>query len=56
MPDIGPLHPQIVHFVIALGLVGIVLRLVSLVARASWLSPAAATLIIVAAAASVAAA
>jgi len=56
MPDIGSLHPQIVHFVIALGLVGIALRLVSLVARASWLSPAAATLIIIAAAASVAAA
>jgi uncharacterized membrane protein len=53
MPDIGPLHPQIVHFVIALGLVGVLLRLLSLAARTSWLSPAAATLIILAAGASV---
>src|SRR5689334_8661543 len=55
MPDIGSLHPQIVHFVIALGLVGVLLRLVSLVAGASWLSPAAATLILVSAGAAVAA-
>jgi uncharacterized membrane protein len=53
MPDIGALHPQVVHFVIALGLVGVLLRLLSLVARSSWLSPAAATLIILSAAASV---
>jgi len=56
MPDIGTLHPQIVHFVVALGLVGVALRLISLVARAGWLSPAAATLIIVSAGASVLAA
>lgn len=56
MPDIGALHPQVVHFVIALGLVGILLRLLSLVARASWLSPAAATLIVLSAGASVVAA
>lgn len=56
MPDIAPLHPQIVHFVIALGLVGIVLRLISLVAKAGWLSPAATTLIVIAASASVLAA
>ena len=56
MPDIGTLHPQLVHFVIALGLVGVVLRLTSLVARAAWLSPAAAALITLSAAAGVLAA
>jgi len=56
MPDIGSLHPQVVHFVIALGLVGVLLRLLSLVARAAWLSPAAASLIILSAGASVVAA
>lgn len=56
MPDLGPLHPQIVHFVIALGLVGILLRIVSLFAKAAWLNPAATTLIVLAAGASVVAA
>lgn len=56
MPDIGTLHPQLVHFVIALGLVGVLLRLISLVARGAWLGPAAATLIILSAAVSVLAA
>jgi uncharacterized membrane protein len=56
MPDLGPLHPQVVHFVIALGLVGILLRIVSLFAKPSWPSPAAATLVLLAAGASVVAA
>lgn len=56
MPNIAVYHPQLVHFVIALGFVGVFLRLVSLVARGAWLSPAAAFLIIVSAGASVAAA
>ena len=56
MPDIGALHPQVVHFVVALGLVGILLRLISLISRASWLGPAAAVLIILAAGSSVVAA
>jgi len=53
MPDIGPLHPQVVHFVIALGLVGVLLRIVSLAWKTSWLGPAAAVLIILSAGASV---
>jgi uncharacterized membrane protein len=53
MPNIGIFHPQVVHFVIALGLVGVVFRLTSLLWRRSWLSPAATALIILAAAASV---
>ena len=56
MPDIASWHPQTVHFVIALGLVGIGLRLGSLVLRWSWLNPAAAALIILSAGASVLAA
>jgi uncharacterized membrane protein len=56
MPNIGTLHPQVVHFVIALGLVGVLLRLLSLVFKSSWLSPAAATLIVLCAGAAVVAA
>ena len=53
MPDIPQWHPQIVHFVVALGFVGIVLRLLSLVVWKSWTRPAGAVLLIVAAGASV---
>jgi len=55
MPDIAPFHPQIVHFVVALGFVGVLLRLISITGRAAWTRPAATVLILVAAAASVAA-
>ena len=58
MPNIGPLHPQVVHFVVALGLVGVLFRLISLFwgGKSTWLNPAAAVLIIFAAGASVVAA
>lgn len=49
MPNIATLHPQVVHFVIALGLLGILLRVISLLGRGAWLNPAAATLLILAA-------
>ncbi|HET9602643.1 MAG TPA: DUF2231 domain-containing protein [Gemmatimonadales bacterium] len=49
----APLHPQVVHFVVALGLVGIVLRLISLTGRARWTRPAGAVLLILAAVSSV---
>jgi uncharacterized membrane protein len=58
MPQLGGLaayHPIIVHFVIALAVVGVLLRLVSLTGRVAFASPAAITLIVVAALASVAA-
>jgi uncharacterized membrane protein len=55
MPDIAPFHPQIVHFVIALGFVGVVFRLISITGRAAWTKPAATVLLLLAAAASVAA-
>jgi uncharacterized membrane protein len=56
MPEIGVLHPQVVHFVVGLGLLGVLLRLLSLVLRGSWLNSAAAALLILAALASVVAA
>jgi uncharacterized membrane protein len=59
MPELGalgPYHPVLVHFVIALSVVGVVLRLVSLTGRVTFAGPAAATLILLSAAASVPAA
>lgn len=53
MPDLGVFHPQVVHFVIALGLVGVLLRLLSLFGRDTWLNAAAAVLILVGAGAAV---
>src|ERR1041385_1939557 len=53
MPDIGALHPQVVHFVVALGLLGVLFRLLSLTGRMSWTNQAAATLMILCAGASV---
>jgi uncharacterized membrane protein len=53
MPDIGQFHPQIVHFVIALGGLGIVLRWVALTGKLSFTGPAATTLLLIAAVAAV---
>src|SRR5262245_59038452 len=47
------LHPQIVHFTIVLVIVGVAFRLVSLLRPASFAGPAAATLLILAAASAV---
>lgn len=55
MPDIGVFHPQIVHFVIALGLLGVAFRLVSLTGKVEWTGPAATTLLLLAGLASLAA-
>lgn len=55
MPDIGPLHPQVVHFVIALFFVGLGLRIVSLTKLFTWTRPAGAALLIMAAIAAAAA-
>ena len=44
---LAPYHPHIVHFVIALLVVGVVLRLVSLTGRIAFAGPAATTLILV---------
>lgn len=45
MPSLAALHPQVVHFVVALISVGVLFRCLSLVTRAAWLSPAALTLV-----------
>ena len=55
MPAIGSYHPEIVHFVVALLVVGVVLRLVSLTGRFRFTGAAAATLIVLGTLASVAA-
>ncbi|HLG59742.1 MAG TPA: DUF2231 domain-containing protein [Vicinamibacterales bacterium] len=47
------LHPQIVHFTIVLVIVGVAFRIVSLFGRPAFAGPAAATLLILAAASSV---
>lgn len=49
----APLHPQVVHFVVALGFIGLVLRLISVTGKARWTRPAGAALLILAAVSSV---
>ena len=56
MPSIAVFHPQIVHFIVALGFVGVGLRVFSLTGRLPWTRSAAAALLIMAAIAGVAAA
>src|SRR6267143_626691 len=46
MPNIGSYHPIIVHFAIALLVMGVICRWVSLTGRAPFTGPAAATLIL----------
>jgi uncharacterized membrane protein len=46
LPNLAFWHPQIVHFVIALLIVGVLLRLVSLSGRFRFTGPAAATLLL----------
>jgi uncharacterized membrane protein len=50
MPNIGAYHPIIVHFAIALLILGVIFRWVSLIGRAPFTGPAAATLLILGAA------
>ena len=49
MIDIAQFHPQLVHFIVALGVAGVILRLVSLTGKVPWTNPAATTLLLVAA-------
>jgi uncharacterized membrane protein len=46
MPNLGVFHPQVVHFAIALLVVGVLLRVVSVFTRRTWINPAATTLLI----------
>ena len=52
MPNLGALHPQVVLFVVALLIVGVLFRVLSLFRPSSWLHPAATALIVLGAAAS----
>ncbi|TFG49891.1 MAG: hypothetical protein E4H38_04345 [Gemmatimonadales bacterium] len=56
MPDIGAFHPQIIHFVIVLGIVGVILRLVSFTPFFTWSREAAMPFLVAAAVAGVVAA
>src|SRR5688572_28858892 len=47
MPDIAIFHPQIVHFVIALLVVGVIFRVISLTGRFKFTDHAATTLILI---------
>ena len=55
MPSTAAFHPQIVHFVVALLITGVVFRLISLTGRLTFTGPAAATLIVIGTVASFAA-
>ncbi|HEX7937491.1 MAG TPA: DUF2231 domain-containing protein, partial [Gemmatimonadaceae bacterium] len=46
MPNLGPFHPQIVHFVVVLMLVGVAFRLISLTGKFKFTDHAAAALLI----------
>jgi len=56
MPDIAQYHPQVVHFVVALGMLGVALRLISITGLIAWTRPAATLLLLLAAGAAVVAA
>lgn len=51
--NLAALHPQVVHFTIALAIVGALFRVVSLLGRPAFASPAATTLLLLAAISSV---
>lgn len=46
MPNLGSWHPQIVHFVMALLIVGVASRVLSVIGRPKFINPAAAMLIL----------
>ena len=47
MPNIAELHPQVVHFVIGLLIMGVLFRLVALSGKLRWTGPAATVLIVI---------
>lgn len=53
MPDIASFHPQIVHFIIVLGFIGVGLRVLSFVVRWEWVKPVAVLALLAATAAGV---
>lgn len=53
MPDLAQMHPQVVHFVVALFIVGVLARLVAFTGKVAFADKMATTLIVLAAIASV---
>ncbi len=53
MPELGALHPQIIHFVVALLILGVFFRWLSLTGRLAWTRPTAASLLLLGTVASV---
>lgn len=49
MPSIASFHPQIVHFIVVLGFIGVGLRILSLVVKIEWIRPAATVALLAAA-------
>ena len=41
MPNIASFHPQIVHFIVVLGFIGVGLRLLTFFVKLEWIRPAA---------------
>jgi uncharacterized membrane protein len=56
MPDIASFHPQVVHFVVVLGFIGVGLRILTLFTSVAWIRPVALLSLLAAAGASVVAA
>ena len=46
-PNLAAFHPQVVHFVIGILIVGVAFRLVALTGRLKWTGPAATTLLVI---------
>ena len=53
MPNIGHMHPYVVHIVIGFVIAGCVLRIISLTGKWNWMNQAASTALILGAIASV---
>jgi uncharacterized membrane protein len=49
IPSLASIHPQVVHFTIVLAIIGAAFRVISLLGRPKWISPAATTLLLLAA-------
>jgi uncharacterized membrane protein len=46
-PNLAAFHPQVVHFVVGLLIIGVLFRLVALTGRLKWAGPAATTLLVI---------
>lgn len=47
LPSLAALHPQVVHFVIGILIVGVLFRVVAITGRFKWTGPAATTLLVI---------